>query len=176
MPSRSSERRSGFTLIELLVVVAIIAIIMGLLLPAVQKVREAGARTTSANNLKQIGIALHNFNGDKGQLPPMCGWVPKLSAGDRWAAGGAFGTAFFHLLPYMEQNTLYQKGAKAETSVPVLATNYSVTSTSPAGVKQYTIGTQGTVTLATGLPAGGVSGYYGYALTTFGVRSYTAIN
>src|SRR5581483_2453202 len=98
------RRRHGFTLIELLVVIAIIAVLIGLLLPAVQKVREAAARTTSMNNLRQIGLAVANFDTAKKRLPPLIG-LP--GAGD--SRYNVSGPIHVFLLPYIEQDALYVK-------------------------------------------------------------------
>jgi prepilin-type N-terminal cleavage/methylation domain-containing protein len=96
-------KKRAFTLIELLVVIAIIAILIGLLLPAVQSVRQAAYRAMSANNLKQLGLAMHNFSNSNGYLPPGVGVRPAPDT-----EGGIDGTAFFYMFPYMEQDTLYQ--------------------------------------------------------------------
>lgn len=105
MTARTGSRLAGFTLIELLVVIAIIAILIGMLLPAVQKVRTAAARTQSVNNLKQIGLATHAYHDARGFLPPALDYVPRtLPIKD----GASHGSAFFHILPYIEQDSLYQ--------------------------------------------------------------------
>ena len=99
-----ANRRPGFTLIELLVVIAIVAILVGLLLPAVQKVREAAARLRCGNNLKQVALAAHGAHDAHGSFPGGMGWYPGPTA---------YGTFLYHLLPFVEQTAVYERSAYA---------------------------------------------------------------
>ncbi|MGN6543718.1 MAG: DUF1559 family PulG-like putative transporter [Aureliella sp.] len=96
---RRAGRASAFTLVELLVVIAIIGILVGLLLPAVQAAREAARRMSCTNNLKQLGLAIHNFESTNKTLPPGGVWTSKYKRG----------SIFVYLLPYMEQSSLYNQ-------------------------------------------------------------------
>ncbi|MER3416173.1 MAG: hypothetical protein C4297_08200 [Gemmataceae bacterium] len=102
-PRRQPRYGRGFTLIELLVVISIIAVLMGLLLPAVQKVREAAYAIRCSNNLRQIGLAAHHAHDAHCKFPPGLGWLPGQKP------PGAYGTIFFHLLPFLEQDNLYKR-------------------------------------------------------------------
>src|ERR1700682_1947880 len=106
--------RRGFTLIELLVVIAIIAILIGLLVPAVQKVREAAARLSCSNNLKQISLATVNCSDtNSGKMPIGMGMYPNHGqtwggTPEVWRNTAGYGSTFFHILPFVEQDNLYK--------------------------------------------------------------------
>ncbi len=115
-----SDRRVGFTLIELLVVIAIIAILVALLLPAVQQAREAARRSSCKNNLKQIGLALHNYHDTHNVFPP--GWLQPHNPDIDGEFGERWGFSVF-LLPTLEQSALYDALRVSAPAEPIPLAN-----------------------------------------------------
>ena len=119
MTSRIVGPRRGFTLIELLVVIAIIAVLIGLLLPAVQKVRESAARMQCTNNLKQIGLGIHNYESAQSKLPP--GFISRTTSVNGDGLGTGWGWAA-HILPHIEQDNLFRQ---IDLTQDILATTHN---------------------------------------------------
>jgi len=121
----SARRRLGFTLIELLVVIAIIAILVALLLPAVQQAREAARRSSCKNNLKQLGLALHNYHDVYKTLPYRsggtggCGPRVSTSIGNRYPCNKNRMSGFYPILPFIEQSALFDAISAGDSSIPI---------------------------------------------------------
>ena len=173
MLTKHFASKKAFTLIELLVVIAIIAILIGLLLPAVQKVREAAAKAQSKNNLKQLALAVHNCHDQFQITPPMYGVVGTQIAGTG-AGGGGQASLFFNLLPYIEQEAVFKLGKDAGRSAVIKGLNNPLDPTWATNNGVYTLPT----TVPIWITGGGTNPWPNWAKTatgtSWGLSSYAA--
>ncbi|MEI6684621.1 MAG: DUF1559 domain-containing protein [Planctomycetota bacterium] len=173
MLTKHFASKKAFTLIELLVVIAIIAILIGLLLPAVQKVREAAAKAQSKNNLKQLALAVHNCHDQFQITPPMYGVVGTQIAGTGTGSGSQ-ASLFFNLLPYIEQEAVYKLGKDVGRSAVIKGLNNPLDPTWATNNGVYTLPT----TVPIWITGGGTNPWPNWAKTatgtSWGLSSYAA--
>ncbi len=185
------KRRNAFTLIELLVVIAIIAILIGLLLPAVQKVRDAAARMQCSNNLKQIGLALHSYHDNNRSFPS--GLMVQIGTGAPGAlfttdcpkcapppGPGTFGNWLMMILPYVEQQNLYAQCSNLNNGFNAYQYSYTSGPASPGAsvVKTYICPSDYVPqqTIQYGTHYFGVNSYFGNAGTCAGPTTSASLN
>jgi prepilin-type N-terminal cleavage/methylation domain-containing protein len=160
MRRSSHPLRRAFTLVELLVVIAIIAVLVGLLVPAVQKVRESAARAQCANNLHQLAVAVHTFHGVRGTMPPYFGTYPQ------GAQNSIYGGWFAHLLPYVEQEAAWRIMMD-----DIIASGYNTPQST-----QTSAGTPPSGQVSTNWVPATSTNYNGYVYTTGGYNTTTYSN
>src|SRR5579863_4146412 len=173
-----NRHRRGFTLIELLVVIAIIAVLVAILLPAVQQAREAARRAQCKNNLKQFGLALHNYHGSLNAFPSGYGGFPFTNQGSLWGWGTM-------ILPYLDQTPLYNalqatSGGTSGVGGPAVGFNAVMTSFSPApavlqtSLPVFRCPSDGGISPLT-IPAAGLNGCLPGLTASFGRSNYAGV-